>query len=373
MTTMPTAPLIPILDELSKLSPELVTICQRVDAGAQLLRRLPELYKPNDVASAPGNRGWELCGLYLFQVARFHDALSVFFSLYGHMLDAQTASGSRVHKGMPLVWISDCFLMLGYVVHAKRYLMLSLCEDALTTSGDILPEVHGVYFRLVHRHGLPHVELERFANEFYEYGKAHTEECLFPEAVLQQVGDSWLSESPAIAELSVYHGNTRYIDFLLRKLGVGGGEPLELLAEYVLSCIAGCRTKRHVLTRSTDLDIICAMEGPAVDFRREFGGYFVCECKDWGEAADFTTMAKFCRVLDSVKARFGILFSNKDISGKGRLQYASLEQLKVFQDRGIVIIVLNREHLKSVGSGRSLIEILRSQYDSVRLDIKPES
>ena len=58
---------------------------------------------------------------------------------------------------------------------------------------------------------------------------------------------------------------------------------------------------------STDYDIVCSMEGFEVDFRSELG-YFVCECKDWNQPADFSVMAKFCRVLDSTKSRFGVLF-----------------------------------------------------------------
>jgi hypothetical protein len=56
------------------------------------------------------------------------------------------------------------------------------------------------------------------------------------------------------------------------------------------------------------------MAGMDVDFRSELGRYFVCECKDWKGPADFASMAKFCRVLDSTKSRFGILFSKNGIS-----------------------------------------------------------
>jgi hypothetical protein len=44
----------------------------------------------------------------------------------------------------------------------------------------------------------------------------------------------------------------------------------------------------------------------------------LCECKDWTEPADFTAMAKFCRVLDGTKSRFGILFSRSGITDKGK-------------------------------------------------------
>src|SRR3990170_8960739 len=103
----------------------------------------------------------------------------------------------------------------------------------------------------------------------------------------------------------------------------------------------GCRTLRRAKSRSTEYDIVCSIDGLEVDFRSELGRYFVCECKDWDKPADFSTMAKFCRVLDSVKSRSGILFSKKGISGEGKTKDAEREQLKVFQDRGMVIVVVD--------------------------------
>jgi hypothetical protein len=83
------------------------------------------------------------------------------------------------------------------------------------------------------------------------------------------------------------------------------------------------------------------MEGIDLDFRSELGRYFVCECKDWKAAADFTSFAKFCRVLDSTKAKFGIIFTRSGMSGKGQRINAEAEQIKVFQDRGMVIITID--------------------------------
>ena len=132
----------------------------------------------------------------------------------------------------------------------------------------------------------------------------------------------------------------------------------------------GCRTTRRQKTESTDYDIICSIEGFEVDFRSEFGRYFVCECKDWERPANFTMFAKFCRVLDSVKSRFGILFSKNGISGEGETKYAEREQLKIFQDRGMVIIVIDSNDLSYVADGGNLMNLLRAKYEKVRLDLK---
>ncbi len=84
-------------------------------------------------------------------------------------------------------------------------------------------------------------------------------------------------------------------------------------------------------------------------------------------------MAKFCRILDSTKARFGILFSRNGISGSGNTKFAAREQLKIFQDRGIVVVVFDEADIRRVAQGGNLIQILRQKYESVRLDLRPDS
>jgi len=82
-------------------------------------------------------------------------------------------------------------------------------------------------------------------------------------------------------------------------------------------------------------------------------------------------MAKFCRVLDSTKSKFGVLFSKHGISGADGTRDAGREQQKVFQDRGIVIVGLDLSDLKSVAEGANLTTLLRERYEAVRLDLAP--
>lgn len=362
----------PILKELAGLAPDLVPVFEQRDAAARLITVLPGKYSPADVSKPPGDRPWELAGLFFLASGRVHEALGVFWALYQRMLEAQEAVG-RVHKGMPLVWISDCFRQLGFPVHAKRYLMLTLCEDALRENGRVSPDTTGIYFRLVWGQGLSDEDLQRYALRFHKLAHDVPKDGLFPEALLQRVDADWLTELPSADEASAYRVNTRYVRHLLANLGEGTGEALELLAEYLMSCMPGCRTRRRERSGSTDYDIVCAMEGFDVDFRSDLGRYFVCECKDWASPSDFTVMAKFCRVLDSIKSRFGILFSKSGVSGAGETQFAEREQLKVYHDRGIVIVVLSLANLEQVASGANLITLLRRQYETVRLDLRAKT
>jgi len=193
---------------------------------------------------------------------------------------------------------------------------------------------------------------------------------MFPEALLQRVDDDWVTAVPSAAEAFFYLASEGYVRWLLSQLGSPDGTALEFLADYLMSCMPGCRTRRRARSGSTDYDVVCSMEGSEVDFRSELGRYFVVESKDWAEPAGFTTMAKFCRVLDSSKAKFGILLSKNGISGVARTTDAAREQLKVYQDRGIVVVVLSLEDLGSIAEGASLIALLRKRYEAVRLDLQ---
>ena len=98
----------------------------------------------------------------------------------------------------------------------------------------------------------------------------------------------------------------------------------------------------------------------------------MCECKDRGEKrASFSDVAKFCRILDSVKAKVGIIFSTTGHSGKGKATDADREVLKVYQDRGVVIVVVDRNDLERVAEGANFISMLREKYEVVRLDLRP--
>lgn len=351
------------------LPPDLLPIFERRDSGAAILRELSSRYAPSDVSSeTQEQRVWELSGLFFKKQNRFYESLSVFSGLYDQMLKGQHLADRRVQKGTPLVWMSDLFRSIGWLAHAKRYLMLTLCEDAIADKGIIKPE-GGVYFRAVWLYGLPERKLAEYGQKAYEISRMDDQLSRYPEWVLQGLDREWMTELPAPAEALAFTANRQYVQHLMNRLGDGTGKTLELLADYIVSCMPGCRTMRRRSSGSTDYDLVCSVEGFDVDFRSELGRYFVCECKDWAEPANFTTLAKFCRVLDSTKSRFGILFSKNGITGTGRTSAAAREQLKVFQDRGMIIVVVDESDLCLVADGANFISLLRTKYAAVRLDL----
>ena len=247
--------------------------------------------------------------------------------------------------------------------------MLTLVEDATRENGLISPEKTGAYFRLMWTGRLSDGELKRYAQRIDELNKCHALEARFPEWVLQELDNEWMTQAPNFREAGQFVTNTGYIRQLIGQLGDGSGKVLERLARYLVSCMPGCRTlSNRVLTPSTDYDVVCSVDSVKLDFRSEFGRYFVCECKDTEKPAGYSTVAKFCRVLDSVKSHFSILFPTEGISGQGKRQDADLERLKVFQDNGTVIVVVDKHDLERLADGANFISILRTKYEQVRLD-----
>lgn len=338
--------------------------------AAKFAAKLPVIFKAQDFgADVEAQKCWVRIGNFYRNINRHHEAFSIYSTLYDQMLSAQLVTEKRLHKGEPLVWMSDCFLAIGFPVLAKRYLMLSLCEDSITETGNISPETTGTYFRLVWRGGLSDRELNELATQIYNLSKKDPQNCLFPEWILQKINRDWMTEIPSTLEANFYFANTVYIKKLLGDLGDKEGKILETLSDYILSCMPGCRTTIRQGTVSSEIDIVCSVEGVEADFRSELGRYFICECKDLDKPVDFTHVAKFCRVLDSVKSKFGILFSPKGISGQRNDKYAANEPQKLFQKDGIVLVVIDEKDLDYVASKGNFIQLLRKKYERVRLDL----
>ena len=276
------------------------------DGGYTLAKELPKRYLPSDIAiehldrqKNPHQRTWEVLGLWFKMNGRLFEAIAIFNALYLHMIKYQIEADTRIHKGMPLVWISECFLELGWSVHAKRYIMYTLCEDAVTFGPEKRARDSGVYFRAVWQHGMSDDLVTEYTNKAYQSSKTLGPlENRFPERLLFELDDRWMTDFPANMEFGHYHINTLYVNHFVDKLGKSNGVGLEMLAQYLVAMIPGCRAYRRKTTPSTDLDVVGSFEGPVIDFRSELGRYFLCECKDWKKKAFLRWIA--CRASTSM-------------------------------------------------------------------------
>jgi hypothetical protein len=77
-------------------------------------------------------------------------------------------------------------------------------------------------------------------------------------------------------------------------------------------------------------------------------------------------------VLDSINAKFGILFTKHGITGKGERENAELQQIIAHQHRGIIIVIFDKDDLKRLTEGGNFVSLLRSKYEKVRLSLREE-
>ncbi|RTL35622.1 MAG: hypothetical protein EKK48_28435 [Candidatus Melainabacteria bacterium] len=347
------------------------------DSAAQLLTLMPvNLINGIEIAQSPQQLAWQNVGLFYRTQGRLHEALAVFELLYQTMTERQVVLNRWVHKAMPLVFLSECQSALNYRAGARRSLLLSLIEDSISHGG-LVPATSGTYFRLVWQHGYSQLQLNEIGQLTQAQFQPTFDYSWFPEWILSNIETpdrSISSEFPTLEEANEYRANAAYIRRLLVDIDnptITTGLALERLAQYCLMLVPGIKAYRRRGTHSTDFDVTCYMEGSVNDFRAELGRYFICECKSWRDKADFSTVAKFARVLDSAKVRCGILFSKNGVSrGIGHQEkFGAREILKVFQDRGVAIIVFDRQDFNRVVAGESFLNLMRLKYEKIRMDL----
>jgi hypothetical protein len=328
---------------------ELATLLNQRDGAAAVIARL----KDTGLASVT-ERTWDFCGQHFHQSGRYHQ---------------QSSRNQRVHKGTALVRIADAHWALAHRHLAKRYMMLTACEDAIRDSGNIPAESTGTYFRLVWYYGIADCVLRRYAHKIWSRASANPVQSRSPEWILQELDQEWMTEYPTPEEANIYVLSSHYCQSLLTQLGSGDGKALERLAHYLLACVPGFRAYMRTRSHSTDYDVVCACEGSSLDFRSELGRYFLCECKDWKGPADVTAVTKFSGILRAAKCKFGIMFSKQGVTGSRRTTDAERALLKSFQQDDVAIAVVSEADLQRVVSGANFIAMLRSKYEQIRLDL----
>jgi hypothetical protein len=183
----------PLLAELRAIVPDVVDLfVGRQDSLPYLLRQLPRTVDPENL------RVWELVGLSFNRHRRFYEAIVVFEELYQRLLEHQETTKTWIAKGMPLIWIRDFYMNLGYPALAKRFLMLTLIEDAIRGDGEIDPLTTGSYFRAVWYHGMQDTQIRRYAENAAAFARQDRLAARHPERVLQGLDKLWMTEFPVL-------------------------------------------------------------------------------------------------------------------------------------------------------------------------------
>jgi hypothetical protein len=314
-------------------------------------------------------RAWEYFGFLLHDLGYLRESLEIFRGLYHRLQEADVSTSRRHHKTLPLLGISRCCESLEHRSAAKRFAMLALCEEAAAKRP--LDTRESVYARVLEL-GVDQNEARRYARLAADgFVKSDPKRARFPEWLLQQLPDEWADEIPTSGEMNTSLINPLYAKYLLDWSDRDRtGQALEYLAQYLFSVIPGCRTKLRARTHSTELDVLCSLNGLPSDFRSLLGRYVVCECKNWRTAADVTTVGKFASVLRSSRCRLGVLFSRNGLSGAQRSIAATRDQFR-FAQQGIYILVVSEPELLNIVRGQSLLALLRQKYEQLRFDLQP--
>ena len=322
-----------------------------------------------DIQTSKARDIWNDFGYIYRLVGRVRDALLIYQTEYSNTIKAQNTYKKRIHKGAILYFISECFDLMNYHYSSKIYMMLALCEDSISYSGKPDPNQTGSYHKLVWSKRITNSQYYYYADKFWSIFLENEDPGNFPEWLLQNTDYGWVTEIPSAEESIYYVINHDYCKFLIKGLGKSKGKNLELVAQYLLSCIPGFLPRRRALAASTDYDVLCTVQGNYVDFRSDIGKYFIVECKDWNKPIGVSIVYKFYRVLKSVKSNFGILFSTKGNSGSNEFKDSHREIIKIFQSDGIVIIVISFDDIEKIINGENLITLLRNMYENIRFDL----
>lgn len=308
--------------------------------------------------------------LVFIQARRYSEALHAYHNLYLLHLDIQKVVQSRIHKGDVLYWLGFVSEQMGCHSVALRYYLLALCEDAIESKGTIVPSEVGTYHKLVIGYGFTPKWFHDLALEIYEAYKGDRYN-VFPEHMLVGVNSAVRVFQPVGYEFQIVAQSPHYLTQLIEDLGGGGsnGKAMERIASYLLSTIPGFHVTERIPSNSTDYDVLAEVPMEASRLYPYTGDVIVCECKDTQDATGFTSIAKLCRVLDSVKARAGIVFSRNGVSGVRNTLDAHREIVKVYQDRGILIVVVDVNDLRAIAGGESFYSVIVEKFRRLRLDL----
>lgn len=167
-----------LLKLTEQLPPDLYPILDKRDGATKLAAELARRFTPESIMDGlPNQNTWTSTAAFYFNQGRYTEALLFYKALYDHMLLAEITMNRRCHKGTPLVYMSDTYARLGYSLISRRYLMLTLVEDAIRESGKISPDTPEIYFRVVWGGALSDSQLKIYAEKIYGLSQANEEGC----------------------------------------------------------------------------------------------------------------------------------------------------------------------------------------------------
>ncbi|RJP65943.1 MAG: hypothetical protein C4532_17105 [Candidatus Abyssobacteria bacterium SURF_17] len=355
-----------------EISKQIEVLLQKRDCLSEvlsaLLSEIPrEIY--TKIEAAPYFALWQTTAKWFEENGRFFEANSVFEALYQELNEAQKETSLRIHKGMPLVWLSDNYLRLEQPWHAQRFLLLTIIEDAIANNGLVNPNTTGSYHRAVWYFGMADELFRKYAKEAHELYLQDQDLGKFPEWILLYLSAHIAMKYPIYHELDSYPLNRSFAKYWFGKLCSSGknlGRPFEDFCALLLSCIPGFEVKMRASTQDYHFDALVRNKSISADFRKDFGNYLATESKNWEKPVQPDVIAYFASRLVFHDMKSGILFSKNGITGERDNRNAALTLIKSFYKIGRIIMVVNEEDIQEIIQGRNLINLLQEKYEQTR-------
>lgn len=144
-------------------------------------------------------------------------------------------------------------------------------------------------------------------------------------------------------------------------------ESLEELAAYLFSSCEDLFkvVERNKLTTTAEIDAVVAQN----TFIREWGEYFIIECKNWKKPVGAPVISRITGNLQKYKCRIGILFSKEGVTGEN-YHYAKGEIREQFLLNNLIILVFDKEDLEKIAQGENFLDLLEKKYRDLKFSAK---
>lgn len=101
---------------------------------------------------------------------------------------------------------------------------------------------------------------------------------------------------------------------------------------------------------------------------REYGRYFLVECKNWAAPAGAREIRDFLGKLRKSRVRLGIYFSRNGITGEQHGTDALREIHSAYDQDEICIVVVSEQDLAALQHVQDVLEVVEEKLDAIRFD-----
>lgn len=315
---------------------------------------------------------WQWVGKIFEKQNRIYEAKAVFESLYDELTIAQIIEKSYIHKGMPLVWIRDYANSLNQPWLSQKYMLLTIIEDSIATSGNIDPNKSGSYFRGVRFHNMRDTEFKKFSSEAYSVFQKNSDLGRFPEWILFNLINSLSIEYPSHKEINIFPLNRPFAKYWYDNICTADnkkGSPFEDFCAFLLSCMPGFEVEPRYKTSDYHFDALIRNKTNTVDYRSDLGIYIISESKNWSVPISPQEVAYFASKLLFHDIKAGIIFSQEGLTGKAVNKYAMLTLIKSFYKIGRIIMIITKKDIENIIKNTNMITLLQSKYEESRFTL----